>query len=74
MDMFGLYGQLKDNSDYAKYDGSAARNWELGHLLHPVGSLEILQNVIAYRGLGLPRIPRQFNTMINEALAKESSQ
>ncbi len=73
MDMFGLYGQLKDDSDYAKYDGSVSRNWELGHMLHPVGSLEILQNVIAYRGLGLPRIPRQFNAKINEALTTESS-
>lgn len=74
MDMFGLYGQLKEDSDYAKYDGSISRTWELGHMLHPVGSLEILQNVIAYRGLGLPRIPRQFNAKINEALSKESSQ
>lgn len=72
MDMFGLYGQLKDNSDYVKYGGSVSRNWELGHVLHPVGSLEIQQNVIANRGLGLLRIPRQFNTMIAEALTEES--
>jgi len=71
MDMFGLYGQLKDDSDYVKYNGAAARNWELGHLLHPVGSLEILQNVIANRGLGLPRIPRQFNEQIAKELGSE---
>lgn len=27
MDMFGQYGQLKDDSDHVKYNGAAARNW-----------------------------------------------
>jgi cell division protein FtsI (penicillin-binding protein 3) len=40
-----------------------------------VTAIQILQamNIIANRGLGLPRIPRQFNAAINEALSKEST-
>lgn len=72
MDMFDLYGQLKGDSPYAKRDGSVSRSWEAGHMLHPVGTPEILQNVIAYRGLGLPRIPRKFHAMINDELSEES--
>jgi alkylation response protein AidB-like acyl-CoA dehydrogenase len=69
--VFGLYAQLKPNSKYAKYKGKASRTWEYKHAIHAAGSPEIRRVVIADRGLGLPRIPRQFHTMINEALKKE---
>jgi len=68
MDMLGLYSQLKPGSKYAKYDGAIQRQWEISRVIHPAGSPEILKVVIANRGLGLPRIPRKFNTQINEAL------
>ena len=69
--VFGLYAQLKPNSKYAKYKGKASRTWEYKHAIHAAGSPEIRRVVIADRGLGLPRIPRQFNVQINEALRKE---
>lgn len=71
MRAFGLYGQLKPDSKYAKYDGAVQRRWEVKHSIHDMGTPEIQKMVIATRGLGLPRIPRQFNTMINEALKGE---
>lgn len=69
--VFGLYAQLKPNSKYAKYKGIVSRNWDKKHAIHSAGSPEIRRLVIANRGLGLPRIPRKFNTMINEALQEE---
>jgi len=71
MDMFGLYGQLKPESKWAKYDGAVLRNWETSRSMHPAGTIEILKIVVANRGLGLPRIPRKFNVEINEALTQE---
>ena len=68
MDMLGIYAQLRSGSKYAKYDGALQRQWEASRVIHPAGSPEILKVVIANRGLGLPRIPRKFNTQINEAL------
>lgn len=68
MNTFGLYGQLKQDSKYVKYDGVIERQWEGSRVIHPGGSPEILKVVLANRGLGLPRIPRKFNNMINEAL------
>jgi hypothetical protein len=70
MDMFGLYGQLKAQSKYAKFDGSVRSAWESSRSFHAAGTMEIIKMVIATRGLGLPRIPRQFNVMITEALSK----
>ncbi len=66
--VFGMYTQLKQKSKYAKYNGRPGRTWEYMHAIHAAGSPEIRRVVIADRGLGLPRIPRQFNTQINEAL------
>lgn len=71
MDMFGLYGQLRPGSKWAKFGGAPHRRWEASRSFHAMGTIEILKITVAGRGLGLPRIPRQFNTMINEALAKE---
>ena len=71
MDMFGLYGQLKPESKYAKYDGVVQRRWQGAPITHPAGTIEINKYVVAGRGLGLPRIPRKFNKMINDALAED---
>jgi len=68
MKVFGLYGQLKPNSKYAKYKGETSYTWERKNAIHAAGSPEIQKVVIASRGLGLPRIPRQFNKMINDSL------
>jgi len=70
MDMFGLYGQLRPESKYAKYDGAIQRRWETSRSFHAAGTVEIQKMVAATRGFGLPRIPRQFNKMIYEALTK----
>ena len=72
MDMFGLYGQLKAESKYAKFDGTVQRRWETSRSFHAAGTVEIQKMVAATRGLGLPRIPRQFNKMIYEALTKDA--
>ena len=69
MDTFGMYGQLEADSKYAKYDGAIGRRWEASRMIHAAGTPEILRLVIANRGLGLPRIPRKFNSEINDALS-----
>jgi alkylation response protein AidB-like acyl-CoA dehydrogenase len=69
--VFGMYTQLKQKSKYAKYNGRPGRTWEYMHAIHAAGSPEIRRVVIADRGLGLPRIPRQFNVQINEALKQK---
>jgi alkylation response protein AidB-like acyl-CoA dehydrogenase len=74
MRVFGLYGQLKPNSKYAKYNGRASRTWERKNAIHAGGSPEIRKVVLANRGLGLPRVPRKFNTEINAALQGEAQQ
>jgi alkylation response protein AidB-like acyl-CoA dehydrogenase len=71
MDMCGLYGQLKPESKYAKFDGSVQRRWQGSPVTHPAGTIEINKYVVAGRGLGLPRVPRKFNKMINDALVQE---
>ena len=68
MDLMGLYGQLKPDSKYAKYDGRAASGWEASRSTHPAGTIEVNKIVLAGRGLGLPRVPAKFNTQIREAL------
>ncbi len=67
-DSLGLYGQLRRNSKYAKFDGQAERTWRVTRSTHPAGTFEIQKIVLAGRGLGLPRVPAKFNTQIAEAL------
>lgn len=69
--VFGMYTQLKAKSKYAKYGGIPGRAWERMHSIHAAGSPEIRRVIIAERGLGLPRIPRKFNKMINDELNKD---
>ncbi|MDP2920153.1 MAG: acyl-CoA dehydrogenase family protein [Dehalococcoidia bacterium] len=71
MNLFDMYGQLEGNSEHVKFDGNVGRRWEASRIIHPAGTPEILKNVIANRGLGLPRVPRKFNAMINESLESE---
>jgi len=68
MDYMGLYGQLRPDSKYAKYDGIAERSWETSRSTHPAGTIEVNKIVLAGRGLGLPRVPAQFNKQITAAL------
>ena len=68
MDYMGLYGQLRPDSKYAKYDGIAERGWEMARSTHAQGSIEVNKIVLAGRGLGLPRVPAKFNKQIAEAL------
>jgi len=68
MDCLGLYGQLRPDSKYAKYDGIAERGWETARSTHPAGTIEVNKIVLAGRGLGLPRVPAQFNKQIAAAL------
>lgn len=68
--IYGLYGQLTPNSKYAKNAGRISRQWEGMHTIHSAGSPEIRKTVLAERGLGLPRVPRRFDVLINEAIQK----
>ena len=67
-DSLGLYGQLRRNSKYAKFDGQSERTWRVTRSTHPAGTFEIQKVVLAGRGLGLPRVPAKFNKQIAEAL------
>ena len=56
MQIFGLYGQLKEGSKWALLDGKF--EWKYRDSLENLvtqGTSEIMRNVIAQRGLGLPR-------------------
>ena len=55
MDILGLYGQLWKDSKYAPILGMAAHSYlgSTGYSLQ-AGTTEVLRNVIAQRGLGLP--------------------
>ncbi len=68
VDLMGLYGQLKPDSKYAKYDGRAEHAWETSRSTHPAGTIEVNKIVLAGRGLGLPRVPAKVNTQIKQAL------
>ncbi|MDD5126831.1 MAG: acyl-CoA dehydrogenase family protein [Dehalococcoidales bacterium] len=56
--MLGMYGQLKKVSKYAPFDGRVEAAWQDARSFHPEGTMEILKNVVADRGLGLPRYSR----------------
>jgi alkylation response protein AidB-like acyl-CoA dehydrogenase len=68
MDILGHYGQLRSGSKWAKYKGQIERNWQVARSLHAGGTFEVNKIVLAGRGLGLPRVPTQFNKQIMEAL------
>ena len=72
MNSLGLYGQLRRNSKYAKYDGAPAASWESSRSTHPAGTIEVNKIVLAGRGLGLPRVPAKFNKEIREAVEGRS--
>jgi hypothetical protein len=56
--MLHIYGQLKKVSKYAPFDGRVEAAWQDARSFHPEGTMEILKNVVADRGLGLPRYSR----------------
>jgi alkylation response protein AidB-like acyl-CoA dehydrogenase len=64
--IFGLYGQLKKVSKHAPFDGRVEAAWQDARSFHPEGTVEILKNVIAQRGLGLPRPARPTPTKPGE--------
>jgi len=53
--VLGLYGQLMPGSKYAPMDGDAADSylWSVSYTIQG-GTLEVLKNIVATRGLGLP--------------------
>ena len=71
MHICGLFGQLRPDSKYVKYGGKVSYAWELTHITSGGGTPEIRKNIIANRGLGLPKMPRRFNAMIKDALERE---
>jgi len=53
--ILGLYGQLMPGSKWAPLEGEAANSylWSVSYTIQG-GSLEVLKNIVATRGLGLP--------------------
>ena len=75
MDIMGTYGQLTKGSKWVKKVGPTVDvegRWQTARSLHAAGTWEVNKIVLAARGLGLPRIPAKFNTMIMEALQERS--
>jgi alkylation response protein AidB-like acyl-CoA dehydrogenase len=53
--IYGMYSQLIRDSPYAQNNGDGVESWWLLAGRHAAGTMEIQKNVIAQRGLGLPR-------------------
>ncbi|MCS7003419.1 MAG: acyl-CoA dehydrogenase family protein, partial [Dehalococcoidia bacterium] len=53
--LYGAYGQLEQDSPYAVEDGDGVASWWVLGGRHAAGTIEIQKNIIAQRGLGLPR-------------------
>jgi len=72
MDSLGLYGQLRPDSKWVKYEGRAETAWEAARSTHPAGTIEANKIVLGGRGLGLPRVPAKFNKEILTALEERA--
>ncbi len=70
MNIMGTYGQLKKGSKWARLAGRIESSWQAARSMHGGGTFEIYKNVLAQRGLGLPRIPAELNQVIMQALQK----
>jgi alkylation response protein AidB-like acyl-CoA dehydrogenase len=55
MDLLGLYGQLGRGSPWVRLRGQVEREYLDSCSQHAAGTTEIQKNIIALRGLGLPR-------------------
>lgn len=53
--VFGMHGQLLRDSPHVVADGDGVDSWWVLAGRHPGGTEEIQKNIIAQRGLGLPR-------------------
>lgn len=58
MDIMGMYGQLRGASKWSRMGGSVERLWQRARSKHGGGTIEIHKNILAQRGLGLPRRKR----------------
>ncbi len=57
-DILNLHGQIRPGSKWAKLGGRVERGWEGARSRHGGGTVEIYKNIVAERGLGLPRHKR----------------
>ncbi len=73
MDILGLHGQLKEGSRGAVLAGKIGQQWEMSRSTHAGGTVEVYKNVLAERGLGLPRIPGEMREMSGEAIRKAAA-
>lgn len=53
--IYGMYGQLRQDTPYSVANGDGFDSWLVLAGRHGAGSIEIQKNIIAQRGLGLPR-------------------